>query len=109
MFETRCKRFDRAEEAFKKYVKEFPSVSAYLRFADWAENDAENVSLARSVFESMMTELDPKEANQPDVFQQWAAFEERQGEFERAQIIDRGIVNSLQPPKSQKQRFQAFG
>jgi len=100
LFETRCGRFDRAEEAFKKYVKAFPSVSAYLRFADWAENDKTDVQLARSVYESMLTELDS--AVDQSVFKQWAEFEERQGEYERAQIIYKGTldVKDAEQPRS---------
>jgi crooked neck len=86
-FETRCNQMDRAEDVMRRYVNEYPSASAFIRFAKWAEYEAKNVALARTVYESCLTELEPEESKQARVFKQFASFEERQEEFERARVI----------------------
>ena len=94
-FETRCGHLDRAEVVMRRYVNEYPSARAFLRFAKWSEFEAKNPSLARTVFESTLTELEPEESKQARVFKQFASFEERQGEYERARVIYKHAVKLL--------------
>lgn len=94
-FETRGGHLDRAEQVMRRYANAYPSAQAFLKFAKWAEYEAKDVALARSVYESCLSELEPEEAQQARVFKQFAAFEERQGEFERARLIYRHAVQLL--------------
>ena len=94
-FETRCQLLDRAEAVMRRYVNTYPSAQAFLRFAKWAEFEAKNVSLARTIFESALRELEPEEARQARVFKQFSSFEERQGEYERARVIYNHAVQLL--------------
>ena len=101
-FETRCSAsatsggdMSRAEAVMRRYVNTYPSARAFLRFAKWAEHEAKDIPLARTIFESLMTELDPEEVRQARVFKQFASFEERQGEYERARLIYKHAVKLL--------------
>jgi crooked neck len=94
-FETRHGHLDRAEQVMRGYVNAYPVAQAYLRMAKWAEHEAKNPVLARTVYESALRELEPEESRQPRVFKQFAAFEERQGEHERARVIYRHAVQLL--------------
>ena len=99
-FETRCssgsgESMDRAEAVMRQYVNTYPSARAFLRFAKWAEHEAKDIPLARTIFESLMTELEPEEVRQARVFKQFASFEERQGEYERARLIYKHAVKLL--------------
>lgn len=86
-FETRCGNMDRAEAVMRRYVNTYPSAKAFLKFAKWAEYEAKHVELARTIYEATLSELEPEESRQARVFQRFAAFEDRQGEYERARVI----------------------
>ena len=86
-FETRCGSLDRAEAVMRRYVNAYPSAKAFLKFAKWAEYEAKHIDLARSILEACLSELEPEESRQAHVFQKFASFEERQGEYERARVI----------------------
>ena len=94
-FETRCQQYDRAEQVMRRYVNDYPSPRAFLRFAKWAEFDLKKVSLAREIFEGCLSELEPEEAYQARVFKQFTSFEERQGEYERARVIFKHAIKLL--------------
>lgn len=94
-FEMRCGQKDRAERVLRDYVNTYPSVKAFCRFAKWAEFEAENVALARTIFEAALEELEPEEAKQARLFKQFASMEERQGEYERARVIYRHAIQLL--------------
>jgi crooked neck len=94
-FETRCQQYDRAEQVMRRYVNEYPSARAFLRFAKWAEFDLKKVPLAREIFEACLSELEPEEAYQARVFKQFSSFEERQGEYERARVIYKHAIKLL--------------
>jgi crooked neck len=86
-FETRCGQMDRAEAVMRRYVNTYPSARSFLRFAKWAEFEAKNSTLARTVYESCLSELEPEESKQARVFKQFASFEERQEEYDRARVL----------------------
>mmetsp|Transcript_24254 Transcript_24254/g.35941 ORF Transcript_24254/g.35941 Transcript_24254/m.35941 type:complete len:693 (+) Transcript_24254:123-2201(+) len=94
-FETRCKQLEKAENVMRRCVNEYPSARAFLRFAKWAEFDLGKVPLAREIFEACLSELEPEEAYQARVFKQFASFEERQGEHERARVIYKHAMKLL--------------
>jgi len=86
-FEGRCGHWDQAKEIMKRYANAYPSSKSFMRFSKWAEYEAKDVDLARTVYESALVELEPEESRQARVFGRFAAFEERQGEYERARVI----------------------
>ena len=94
-FETRCQQLDRADAVMRRYVNTYPSAQAFLRFAKWAEFEAKDVILARTIFENALKELEPEETRQARVFKQFSSFEERQGEYERARVIYKHAVQLL--------------
>lgn len=104
-FEVRCAKassgegqppnMDRATEVMKRYVNEYPCAKSFLKLGKWAEHEARDIALTRQVYESALMELEPEEARQARVFKQFAAFEERQGEYERARVIYQHAIKLL--------------
>ena len=86
-FEGRCGHWDQAKEIMKRYANTYPSSKSFMRFAKWAEFEAKDIDLARTIYESALVELEPEESRQAKVFGRFAAFEERHGEYERARVI----------------------
>jgi len=87
-FETRCGGGNnRAEAVMSRYVNAYPSAKSFTKFAKWAEYEAKNVDLARTIWEASLSELEPEESKQARVFSRFASFEERQGEYDRARVI----------------------
>ena len=86
---------DRAEAVMRRYVNAYPSAKAFLKFAKWSEYEAKNIDLARTILEASLSELEPEESRQARVFQKFATFEERQGEYERARVIYRHAIKLL--------------
>ena len=85
----------RATEVMKRYVNEYPCAKSFLKLGKWAEHEARDIELARKVYESSLMELEPEEARQARVFKQFAAFEERQGEYERSRVIYQHAIKLL--------------
>lgn len=94
-FETRVGFLDRAEAVMKRYVNAYPSARSFIKFAKWAEHEAKNPALSRTIFEASFTDLEPEESRQAAVFEKFAAFEERQGEYERARLIYKHALDLL--------------
>jgi crooked neck len=97
-FETRIgvgAPLDRAEAVMRRYVNVYPSAKAFLKFSKWAEYEAKNIDLARTILEACLSELEPEESRQARVFHRFASFEERQGEYERARVIYNHAVKLL--------------
>ena len=91
-FEGRGGHWDQAKAIMRRYANAYPSTRSFLRFAKWAEYEASDVDLARTVYESALVELEPEESRQARVFARFAAFEERQGEHKRARVIYKHAV-----------------
>lgn len=85
----------KATEVMKRYVNEYPCAKSFMKLGKWAEYEAKDIGLARKVYESALMELEPEEARQAKVFRQFAAFEERQGEYERARVIYQHAIKLL--------------
>jgi crooked neck len=111
-FEVRCAKalsgegqaanMAKATEVMNRYVNEYPCAKSFLKLAKWAEHEARDIDLARSVYESCLNELEPEEARQAKVFKQFAAFEERQGEYERARVIYQHAIKLLKLGEKQQ-------
>ncbi|KAL7437176.1 hypothetical protein ACHAXM_005476 [Skeletonema potamos] len=102
-FEGRCGHWDQAKEIMKRYANAYPSAKSCMRFAKWAEYEAKDIDLARTVYESALVELEPEESRQARVFGRFAAFEERQGEYERARVIYKHATKLLHLGQEQTQ------
>jgi len=85
----------RATEIMKRYVNEYPCAKSFLKLAKWAEYEGKDIELARKVFEGSLVELDQDEVRQARIFRQFANFEERQGEHERARVIYQHAIKLL--------------
>ncbi|CAB9511183.1 Crooked neck-like protein 1 [Seminavis robusta] len=96
-FETKHGAPDRAEQVMRQYVNAYPGVTSFCRFAKWAEFEATQIELARTVFERALTELDPEDIQEQGarLFKQFSSFEERQGEYERARVIYQHAISLL--------------
>lgn len=86
-FELRCNSVVAAENVLRRYCQSYPTAKAFVKFAKWAEFEAQNITLSRSIYEAALTELEPEEVMTARLFQQFAAMEERQTEYERARVI----------------------
>jgi len=95
--ETKHGSPERAEQVMRNYVNAYPGITSFCRFAKWAEFEAHRIELARTIFESALTELDPEDIKTEGarLFKQFSAFEERQGEYERARVIYQHAISLL--------------
>ena len=99
-FETRNGDLPRAEQVMRDYINAYPCARAFCRFAKWAEWEAKNIDLARQILQAALQELPTEEAHQARLLQQFAALEERAGEYERARVIYQHAVQLLKLPPS---------
>ena len=97
---TKTPDMEKATEVMKRYVNEYPCAKSFLKLGKWSEHEAKDIHLARRVYESALMELEPEEARQARVFRQFAAFEERQGEYDRARVIYRHAIQMLHLEKN---------
>jgi crooked neck len=94
-FETRHGFPKKAEAIMRNYVNAYPSVKSFCKFAKWAEYEAKDVALARTIYESALVELEPEESKQARLFDRFANFEERHGEYERSRVIYKHAISLL--------------
>jgi crooked neck len=95
-FELRCRNKDGAQQILRRYCQSYPTVKAFVKFAKWAEFEAQDISLSRSIYEAALTELEPEEIySNARLFQQFAAMEERQNEYDRARVIYQHAIQLL--------------
>ena len=73
-----------------------------MKFAKWAEYEAKNIDLARTIWEASLSELEPEESKQARVFARFASFEERQGEYDRARVIYKHAIVLLRLEELEK-------
>jgi crooked neck len=94
-FELRCNSAQAAESVLRRYCQSYPTAKAFVKFAKWAEFEAQNIALSRSIYEAALQELEPEEVKTARLFQQFAAMEERQTEYERARVIYQHAIKLL--------------
>mmetsp|Transcript_18676 Transcript_18676/g.38182 ORF Transcript_18676/g.38182 Transcript_18676/m.38182 type:complete len:688 (-) Transcript_18676:34-2097(-) len=94
-FEMRCGELHLAKDVFERYTACYPGAKSFLKYARWAEHDARDATLARSVYERCLQELDAEDVT-PKVYKFFALFEERHGEHERARVIYRHAVDAFE-------------
>jgi crooked neck len=109
-FETRHRRLEAAHDVMTRYVNAYPSSKAFLKYAKWAEYEAKDIPKTRLIYESSLSELEPEEIN-ARIFKQFAGFEERHGEYDRARVIYKHALqlfnlglNERDPTKRHAQR-----
>jgi crooked neck len=92
-FEVRQGEISRARSLFERYVKLWPTCRAYLKYSRWEEEQHEKV-LARTVYERSLQELHPQEKSEKLIIN-FARFEERCKEFDRARVIYQFAIKQL--------------
>ena len=110
--ETKYGSHERAEQIMRDYVNAYPGITSFCRFAKWAEFEAKRIDLARTVWESALTELDPEDIKSEGarLFKQFSSFEERQGEYERARVIFQHAISLLHlSPTGEDDKFGQEG
>lgn len=56
-FEMRCGELHLAKDVFERYTACYPGAKSFLKYARWAEHDARDATLARSVYERCLQEV----------------------------------------------------
>ena len=84
-FELRQGNIERARGLYDRYVSQLPTARAYLRYARWEEKLG-NRANAREVYERSLVELHIQERTE-SLLMNFARFEERCKEIERARVI----------------------
>jgi crooked neck len=82
-FEKRQGGLTRAAAVLQRYCQVYPTPRAYLKFAKFHEFDVKDIGLARAVYEAALQ----AEIADEQFLQQFAKFEERQHEYDRARAI----------------------
>jgi len=97
--ETRHGRWFEAQDLWHEYIQTYPTAYNYVKFASWAEDEAKDVILARAIYESLLRTdqvgLKAADVKQPSILRKWASFEKRQGEVERANVLQEQIRQLL--------------
>lgn len=96
-FEKRQKEFGRARRIFERMLILHPSSAGWSRWATFEEEEAKDVGAARAVWERALDALE-EDKREPSLFIEFARFEVRQGEIERARAIYRAALSLF--PKS---------
>ena len=72
----------------ERYIETYPGVRSFLKYAKFSEFELKNYEMSRTVYERTLTDLDEDEIMEnPRIFQNFANFEERRKENERARLI----------------------
>lgn len=85
-FERRYKQWANARALFERLVALHPTLSAWLAYARFEEEGGRGSERCRAVFERAV-EAVPAERREPRLFIEFARFEIRMREFERARVI----------------------
>mmetsp|Transcript_4239 Transcript_4239/g.11537 ORF Transcript_4239/g.11537 Transcript_4239/m.11537 type:complete len:662 (-) Transcript_4239:200-2185(-) len=108
-FETRCGRLDRAEESWQQYVEQKPSASTYVKYAQWAESDANNLPLAAKVYQEMTKKLGADEMQQQWVQLEYSGFQARMAKLGQQQSQQMQQMQQMQMTQQQIQMQMAQG
>lgn len=87
-FERRMKDWPRVRGVFERMLVVHPRASAWTRYARWEEEEPRDVARARAVWERAVDALAAAE-REPALFIEFARFEVRQQETERARAVYR--------------------
>ena len=96
-FEMRYKEYDRVRDVYQRYAQVHPSTRVFgkwAKFEQYQKHDNEN---CRKVFEAGI-EMLSEEEDVDDLYVQYAKFEEKNHEYERARGIYKYALTAL--PKS---------
>jgi crooked neck len=94
-FELRHGNTTAATVVLQRYIADYPTTTAYIKFAKFAEFEAHDTALSRSIYEAAIRTLEPEEVKTARLFAQFAALEERQGEYARARVIYQHAIQLL--------------
>lgn len=105
-FEMRNEEIGRCRGIFERYLQCHPTARAFLKYAKFEEKQHQK-ALARKIYERSMVELHDQQRNDK-LLTQFARFEERCKEFERARMIyqhaiDYCVANETDTSELQKE------
>lgn len=98
-FEERAGSTDRARAVYERYVAAALTLTAYLRYARWEDRKQGQLALARRIYERATEEL-PEDEIDERLFIQFARFETRCKELDRARAIFKFSLDSLPKEKA---------
>lgn len=107
-FEMRQGEIARARGIYERYINNHPTCRAYLKYAKWEEKMHQKL-LSRQIYERATEELHPSERSEKLLIN-FARFEERCKEFERARVIFKYALSQFNKEDSPElyQEFIAF-
>lgn len=106
-FEKRQQAYDKARFVFERMLVVHPTLTGWLRYAKFEEEEAKDLGRARNVFERALEVL-PEESREPSLFIEFAKFEVRRGEIERARAIYQ-LALSLFPQSTSQGLYHSYG
>jgi crooked neck len=92
-FEMRQGEIGRARGIYERYVVARPTSRAYLKYAKWEENQGQR-GFARQIYERSMEEVHPDQGTERLLIN-FARFEERCKEFDRARVIYQYAIDNI--------------
>eukprot|EP01041_Mallomonas_annulata_P006973 gene6973-14171_t len=107
-FEMRQGDIIRSRAIYERYVALYPTCRAYLKYAKWEEKQHQK-GLSRKIYERAMDELHPQERSEKLLIN-FARFEERCKEFDRARVIFKFALSQLSQDSAPElyQEFLSF-
>ena len=104
-FELRYRQFDQARLRFDKLIGLRPeTISNWILYAQFEENDAKDIERARTLYERAIDHIN---SLSPKLFIEFAKFEVRQREIDRARAIYRVALQKF-PPDDNPGLFNSY-
>lgn len=105
-FEKRQKEWDRARHVFERMLIVHPTAGGWAKYARFEEEDARDVAKARAVWERSIDALEEAQ-REPTLFIEFAKFEVRQEEIDRARAIYKFALG-LYPKSSSEGLYHSY-
>ena len=105
-FEKRQKDWNRVRHVFERMLVVHPTATGWVKYARFEEEEAKDVARARSVFERALDVLEEGQ-REPSLFIDFAKFEVRQEELDRARAIYKAAL-SLYPKSSSEGLYHSY-
>lgn len=105
-FEKRQREWDRARFVFERMLVVHPTAAGWLKYARFEEDEAKDKAMARAVYERALERLEEGQ-REPALFIEFAKFEVRLGEYERARAIYK-LALSLFPKSSSEGLYHSY-
>ena len=93
-FEKRCRNISGVRDVYERYLYAHNSLRAYLNYASFEEKFIHDLAASRAIYERAEQELSDSEKTE-ELYIQFAQFEERCKEYERARVIYKYAIEML--------------